>query len=72
MFSVMLAEPVRLVLSVAVAVMVWVPMLRLLFVKDPPVPIDPLRLDVQTRLDVTVPSCSSVAMPLNETEAPEA
>ena len=48
------------------------PMLRLFFMNDPPVPICPFRLDVQTRLDVIVPSCSSVAMPLKETEAPEA
>ena len=48
--------------SVTCAVMVWVPLARLL-VKLPPVPIVPLMLEVQISLEVRSPSSVSDALP---------
>ena len=53
------------------AVIVCVPVLKELFEKLPPVPIWPLMLEVQTRLEVRIPSSASVALPVNEIEEPE-
>ena len=65
------ACPVALAVSVAVAVIVCVPTLKELVEKLPPVPIRPLMLEVQTRLEVRIPSSASVALPVNEIEEPE-
>ena len=56
------AEPSLWALFVALAVIVCVPMLRLLVVKLVPVPIWPSRSEVQTRLAATSPSTRSVAV----------
>jgi hypothetical protein len=52
------------------AVMVWVPRLREEVLNEAPLPIEPLIDEVQARLPEIVPSSTSVAVPLNETEVP--
>jgi hypothetical protein len=65
------ALPVRPPESVTEAVMVCVPSLSTAL-KEPPVPIWPSRLEVQTRLLVRLPSSVSVAEPEKLMEVPEA
>jgi hypothetical protein len=66
----MVALPVLPAASVALAVMVWVPTLRV-FEKLPPVPIWPSRLEVQIKLVVQGPVSGSVAEPVKVTAEPE-
>ena len=60
--TVILSVPIRPPESVTEAVIVWVPMDRP-DEKDPPEPITPSMLDVQTRLPVRLPSSKSLAVP---------
>ena len=55
--------------SVTRAVMVWVPLLRVL-VKLPPVPIGPSIVELQDRFEVRLPSSTSDALPEKLTVAP--
>src|SRR6185295_11342600 len=58
------ALPVALAASVAVAVMVWVPGVRVVVTKLAPVPIWPSRLEVQTSEAATLPLSLSFAVAL--------
>ena len=62
--TVMLSDPVRPLESVTVAVIVCTPMDKP-EEKEPPEPISPSRLEVQTRLPVRSPSSASLAVPEN-------
>jgi len=64
------ARPVLPPLSVAAAVIVCVPLVRVLIVIVLPEPRLPSRLEVQTRWVVRVPSSTSVAVPLSVTAWP--
>ena len=67
---VIVARPVLLALSVAAAVIVWMPVESVLTVIVAPVPSAPSRLEVQTIREVRVPSSTSVAVPVKVTAAP--
>ena len=67
--TVIVTVPVRPAVSVALAVIVWVPLLRVLE-KLPPVPIWPSMLEVQTSLAVISPSRESRAEPVKLTGVP--
>ena len=64
-------DDVRLPLSTALAVIVWVPTTRLLRVNVPPVPSAPWRFEVHVIDAVSEPSCVSFAEPVNVIVAPE-
>src|SRR3954466_938082 len=55
--------------SATVAVTVWVPVDNARE-NEPPRPMEPSMLDDHARLEVRVPSCVSLAEPVNVTEAP--
>src|SRR5436309_16049025 len=67
---VIVARPVLLALSVAAAVIVWMPVESVLTVIVVPVPITPSRLELQTIREVRVPSSTSVAEPVKVMAAP--
>ena len=67
---VIVARPVLLALSVAAAVIVWMPVESVLTVIVAPVPITPSRLELHTIREVRVPSSTSVAVPVKVTAAP--
>jgi uncharacterized membrane protein len=56
--------------SVTEAIIVCVPIAKPLVEKLAPVPIWPLRLDVQTSFELMLPSCGSVALPENVRAVP--
>src|SRR2546427_13187389 len=67
---VIVARPVLFALSVAAAVIVWVPVESVLTVIVPPVPSTPSRLEVHVIREVMVPSSASLAEPVKVTAAP--
>ena len=64
--------PVSPPLSVTVAVTVWVPAERSDREKDPPVPMDPSRLELHSRSAVRSGSSTSSAVPVNVITSPSA
>src|SRR5205823_14246186 len=67
---VIVARPVLFALSVAAAVIVWMPVESVLTVIVAPVPSSPSRLEVQTIREVRVPSSASLAEPVKVMAAP--
>src|SRR5688572_12056374 len=64
------AEPGSPPVSVIDAVTTWLPALRPLVEKLAPDPITPSRSDDHDRPELMLPSCASVALPLNVIELP--
>ena len=66
----MLADPIRLPVSVTEAAIVWLPTVSALVENDAPDPMAPSRFDVHERLAERFPSCVSLAVPVKPIAVP--